>query len=127
MHAPFSRIAHNLTRCVYIRWRSPPLLEEDIDHNFLQHFLLTTERCIKATSMTTSKQVAYVKVSTPSIRNYDEDDDLSDLEDAQSISGSNIDPAKLAALLRIKFGAGTYDIHVSAAYVANLENTLVKS
>ncbi|KAI4958380.1 hypothetical protein J4E86_003980 [Alternaria arbusti] len=62
--------------------------------------------------MSTSKPIAYVKVSRPSIRDYDEDDDLSDLEDAQSISGSNIDPAKLAALLRIKFGAGTYDIHL---------------
>jgi hypothetical protein len=77
--------------------------------------------------MTSSKQVAYVKVSTPSIRYYDEDDDLSDLEDAQSISGSNIDPAKLAALLRIKFGAGTYDIHVSRTHLAGFVNLVIKN
>jgi hypothetical protein len=34
------------------------------------------------------------------------------LEDIQSISGRNIDPTKLTMLLRIKFGAGAYDIHV---------------
>ncbi|KAG9195324.1 hypothetical protein G6011_00445 [Alternaria panax] len=54
-------------------------------------------------------------VSSPSMREQDEDDYLSDLEEAQSISGSNIDPGKLATLLRIKFGAGTYDIHVNSA------------
>lgn len=41
-----------------------------------------------------------------------EDDELSDLEDAQSIPGSSIDPNKLAMLLRIEFGAGAYGIHV---------------
>ncbi|KAF1850769.1 uncharacterized protein K460DRAFT_361536 [Cucurbitaria berberidis CBS 394.84] len=35
-----------------------------------------------------------------------------DLDDAQSISGSNIDPAKLTMLLRVKFGAGSYDIYI---------------
>lgn len=77
--------------------------------------------------MSTTKPIAYVKVSRPSIRDYDEDDDLSDLEDAQSISGSNIDPAKLAALLRIKFGAGTYDIHVSRTNLAVFVNLLIKN
>lgn len=77
--------------------------------------------------MSTSKPIAYVKVSRPSIRDYDEDDDLSDLEDAQSISGSNIDPAKLAALLRIKFGAGTYDIHVSRTHLAGFVNLVIKN
>lgn len=38
-----------------------------------------------------------------------------DWADAQSISGSNIDPAKLTMLLRIKFGGGAYDFHVSTA------------
>jgi len=77
--------------------------------------------------MSSSKQIAYVKVSTPSIRRYDEDDDLSDFEDAQSISGSNIDPAKLAALLRIKFGVGTYDIHVSRTNLAVFVNLSIKN
>jgi hypothetical protein len=63
-----------------------------------------------------SKAIAYIKVSPPSMTEQDEDDYLSDLEEAQSISGSNIDPAKLATLLRIKFGAGTYDIHVSTGH-----------
>jgi hypothetical protein len=67
--------------------------------------------------MTTSKATAYVQVSPPQMREQDEDDYLSDLEEAQSISGSNIDPAKLATLLRIKFGAGTYDIHVSKGHL----------
>jgi hypothetical protein len=77
--------------------------------------------------MTASKTVAYVKVSSPSMREHDEDDCLSDLEEAQSISGSNIDPAKLATLLRIKFGAGSYDIHVSRASRATFADLLVKS
>lgn len=33
----------------------------------------------------------------------------------QDIPGSNINPAKLTAMLRIKFGAGVYDIYVSFA------------
>lgn len=37
---------------------------------------------------------------------------ISDLEYAQSISGSNIDSRKLSELLRIKFGAGAFNIHV---------------
>ncbi|KAL6704963.1 hypothetical protein ACN47E_007508 [Coniothyrium glycines] len=43
---------------------------------------------------------------------FELDDDHSEWDDAQSISGSNIDPAKLTTLLRIKFGAGAYDIHI---------------
>ncbi|KAL1795666.1 hypothetical protein ACET3X_005890 [Alternaria dauci] len=35
-----------------------------------------------------------------------------DLDDAQSISGRNIDPNKLTMLLRVKFGAGAYDVHI---------------
>jgi hypothetical protein len=61
--------------------------------------------------MTASSPVAYMKVPRPTREEYD--DDLSDFEDAQSISGTNIDPTKLTMLLRIKFGAGAYDIHVS--------------
>ena len=38
--------------------------------------------------------------------------DFPDLEDAQSICGSNIDASKLRTLLRIKFG-GAYNMHVS--------------
>jgi hypothetical protein len=36
-----------------------------------------------------------------------------DIDDFQSIPGACIDAAKLLALLRMKFGAGTYDMHVS--------------
>lgn len=44
---------------------------------------------------------------------YDEtSDDLPDFNAAQSISGRNIDSGKLSALLRTKFGAGAYDIHI---------------
>ena len=38
---------------------------------------------------------------------------LCELQDAQSIKGSNIDSVKLAELLRMKFGVGAYNIHVS--------------
>jgi hypothetical protein len=39
-------------------------------------------------------------------------DDCSYWDDAQSISGNNIDPEKLLMMLRIKFGAGAYDLLV---------------
>lgn len=42
---------------------------------------------------------------------HDDDDD--DFDDYQSIPGSCIDATKLLSLLRMKFGAGTYDMHVS--------------
>jgi len=73
--------------------------------------------------MTATKPVAYVNVSRPSTGDDEEDY----LEDAQSISGSNIDPARLAALLRIKFGVGTYDIHVSRTNLAVFVNILIKN
>ena len=41
------------------------------------------------------------------------DDEFFDITPTQSISGRNIDPAKLKTLLRIKFGAGAYDVYVS--------------
>jgi len=43
----------------------------------------------------------------------DSDGAPNDLDIAQSISGSNIDSGKLTTLLRIKFGAGAYNIRVS--------------
>lgn len=79
-------------------------------------------------SISASEAMSYVNMSPPSMREQDEDDYLSDFEEAQSISGSNIDPAKLAMLLRIKFGAGTYDIHVSTGHLACITtNTFFKS
>jgi len=39
----------------------------------------------------------------------DEDEDD---EDTQDISGRNINPAKLTALLRAKFGVGAYAVHM---------------
>jgi hypothetical protein len=77
--------------------------------------------------MTAPKTIAYVMESSPSVGELDENDGLLDLEDAQSISESNIDPAKLATLLRIKFGPGTYDIHVSTTHRARFTNLLAKS
>jgi hypothetical protein len=40
---------------------------------------------------------------------------LAELESAQSISGSSVDSRKLNEFLRVKFGAGAYNIHVSRA------------
>lgn len=54
-------------------------------------------------------------IETPLVRPSGNKGELLDLEDAQSISGKNIDPAKLRTLLRIKFGGG-YDIHVSTLH-----------
>ena len=45
----------------------------------------------------------------------EQDHEVVDFEDAQSISGRNIDPDMLTMLLRGKFGAGAYDIHVSTS------------
>jgi hypothetical protein len=45
----------------------------------------------------------------------EQDHEVMDFEDAQSISGRNIDPDMLTMLLRVKFGAGAYDIHVSTS------------
>ncbi|OWY50958.1 hypothetical protein AALT_g4244 [Alternaria alternata] len=42
----------------------------------------------------------------------EQDHEVVDFEDAQSISGRNIDPDMLTMLLRVKFGAGAYDIHI---------------
>jgi hypothetical protein len=40
-------------------------------------------------------------------------DDNIDLDAFQSIPGQNIDFSKLLSLLRMKFGAGSYNMHVS--------------
>ncbi|KAI4662996.1 uncharacterized protein J4E79_004308 [Alternaria viburni] len=50
--------------------------------------------------------------STDVLSLAEQSDDALDFDDAQSISGRNIDPKKLAMLLRVKFGAGAYDIHI---------------
>ncbi|KAH7385335.1 hypothetical protein DE146DRAFT_759581 [Phaeosphaeria sp. MPI-PUGE-AT-0046c] len=44
------------------------------------------------------------------INAHDDDDD--DFDDYQSIPGSCIDATKLQTLLRMKFGAGSYDMHI---------------
>jgi hypothetical protein len=38
----------------------------------------------------------------------------------QAISGGNVDPSKLKTLLRVKFGAGAYSVHVSSVALKNL-------
>ncbi|KAI8941653.1 hypothetical protein NX059_002866 [Plenodomus lindquistii] len=60
--------------------------------------------------MTISQTVSQNDISLRSIDDYSDDD--WDLNEAQSISGRNIDPEKLTMLLRIKFGAGAYDVHI---------------
>lgn len=42
------------------------------------------------------------------------DDTFDELDFAQSISVSNIDSGKLKELLRVKFGAGAYEVHVNS-------------
>jgi hypothetical protein len=42
----------------------------------------------------------------------DSDDDIEYDPPTQSISGRNIDPAKLKVLLRTKFGAGSFEIQI---------------
>jgi len=61
-------------------------------------------------SKTDSAAVEAAHDSRPSPPN-DVDDDEDD-EDTQDISGRNINPAKLTALLRAKFGVGAYAVHV---------------
>jgi hypothetical protein len=48
----------------------------------------------------------------------EEDDDLT-----QDISGRNINPTKLSALLRAKFGAGAYELHVSLYETSPCQST----
>jgi hypothetical protein len=43
---------------------------------------------------------------------YDSDEDREYDPPTQSISGRNIDPAKLKILLRTKFGAGSFEIQI---------------
>jgi hypothetical protein len=50
--------------------------------------------------------------TTPSAAFSDRDASY-DIDDFQSIPGACIDATKLLALLRMKFGAGAYDMHVS--------------
>ena len=42
------------------------------------------------------------------------------VESHQDISGRNISPAKLTALLRTKFGIGSYEIHVYPPFNRNV-------
>lgn len=56
-------------------------------------------------------------MTTPAVAPVDvatgfENDEPSDIPSYQDISGRNINPAKLTALLRSKFGIGSYEIHV---------------
>jgi hypothetical protein len=52
-------------------------------------------------------------IATPCPKSQHSNDGLPDLDAAQFIWGTNIDPSKLTALLRTKFGAGAFDTHVS--------------
>jgi hypothetical protein len=56
---------------------------------------------------------------------YESDDDLEYETPTQSISGRDIDPVKLKLLLRTKFGAESYDIHIMQnAYCINAPRKL---
>lgn len=44
------------------------------------------------------------------------EDEIPEVAPTQAISGRNINPTKLISLLRTKFGAGAYDIHVSVSF-----------
>lgn len=56
---------------------------------------------------------------------YESDDDIEYETPTQSISGRDIDPIKLKLLLRTKFGAGSYDIHIMQnAYCINAPRKL---
>jgi hypothetical protein len=52
-----------------------------------------------------------MSTSKTPLTNHDEDEDDDEL--TQDISGRNINPAKLSALLRAVFGAGAYKLQVS--------------
>jgi len=55
-------------------------------------------------------------VTADTTRNAPEDDDdEADGLATQDICGRNINQTKLTALLRMKFGVGAYDIHVSCS------------
>jgi hypothetical protein len=51
---------------------------------------------------------------------------VSRIKSAQAIAGSNIDSGKLTALLRIKFGAGAYNVYVSLIHVDPLSGADVR-
>lgn len=51
------------------------------------------------------------------------DDDDSKALPTQDICGRNINQTKLTALLRMKFGVGAYDIHVSCSQVSEYLET----
>lgn len=57
------------------------------------------------------------KETTPEVREVAkgdqlEEDESSDESSYQDISGRNINPTKLTALLKARFGIGSYEIHV---------------
>lgn len=61
-------------------------------------------------SLATANNLPHFGTAFRSLEDHDDDDDF---DDYQSIPGSCIDASKLMALLRMKFGAGSYDMHVS--------------
>ena len=67
--------------------------------------------CSLMSPETNSKNV--LAVSGAPLANHDEDEDEDEDELTQDISGRNINPAKLSALLRAVFGAGAYKLQVS--------------
>jgi hypothetical protein len=61
---------------------------------------------------------------TPEPNREEANDEKSGTSPTQAISGRNIDPAKLKILLRIKFGAGAYNIHVSLLLAGPVESNI---
>lgn len=61
----------------------------------------------------TAESICTMRCESSLTDDHTSDEDVPDWKAAQSFSGRNIDSGKLTSLLRIKFGVGTYNIHVS--------------
>jgi hypothetical protein len=64
--------------------------------------------------------VATVSAASPFAKVDQHNNDNIDLDAFQSIPGQNVDCSKLLSLLRMKFGAGSYNMHVSCKVFSNL-------
>jgi hypothetical protein len=67
--------------------------------------------------MSSSSTLDRHAIGRDSIGPSDDDHDIEEsdcgIDSHQDVSGRNINPAKLTAMLRAKFGVGAYEIHVS--------------
>ena len=70
---------------------------------------------IEMSSSPTNDEQPTRRDSVASASSQDEDysEELECEADFQDVEGMNINPAKLTAMLRSKFGVGAYEVHVS--------------